>query len=199
MSDPILFADVDGVLNDHKRLVIYRDHALRLLRVVRESKCKIVLSSAWRYPGKAPGSGFPIEIDYALATHAYAAGSNCYPGLGPGSPFWCGLQLAIGNDSLEITERVIGATPPDLCYGYGRFERRIDTIKRWINLRPYRIPDRFVAIDDLRCVSELGKKHSLVTDGEVGLTDDDADRLVWMLTGKTSLHSRSTVDAKAAP
>ena len=70
----ILFLDIDGVLNGHEwdegagsnRI---RYHCIRHLnRVIAETACKIVLSSAWRYMihgGAMTMNGF----DYLLRTH----------------------------------------------------------------------------------------------------------------------------------
>ncbi len=51
----ILFLDIDGVLNIHECHpevgcgVIHRDKMHRLNTILRQTDCKVVLSSAWRY------------------------------------------------------------------------------------------------------------------------------------------------------
>lgn len=52
--DKILLLDIDGVLNDHRQWLnkyctIDPDKVRLLNRVVDQSKCRIVLASAWRY------------------------------------------------------------------------------------------------------------------------------------------------------
>ncbi len=83
---PLIFLDMDGVLNGHdydpsaKSNTILRSCVDRLNRVLEETDARIVLSSAWRYMliGKAMSlRGF----DYLLRTHGVIAdrliGATC--------------------------------------------------------------------------------------------------------------------------
>lgn len=74
MSRPTLFLDIDGVLNGHEydpeaeSNTLRRDCVARLNRVLAETDCAVVLSSAWRYMvlnGAMTITGF----GYMLRTH----------------------------------------------------------------------------------------------------------------------------------
>lgn len=70
----ILFLDIDGVLNGHEWKPLSQSNTIRrsciyqLNRVIRETDCKIVLSSSWRYMihgGAMTKTGF----EYLLKSH----------------------------------------------------------------------------------------------------------------------------------
>lgn len=66
----IIFLDIDGVLNDHGRMMnihsgIQKDKALLFNKVLDETDCMIVISSAWRYiilTGAMTIKGFEILL-----------------------------------------------------------------------------------------------------------------------------------------
>jgi hypothetical protein len=72
----VLFLDIDGVLNDHAKhpngyCGLQSDKLLWLDVIVRETGCKLVLASAWRYMilgGRMTLTGF----EYLLLTHGAA-------------------------------------------------------------------------------------------------------------------------------
>lgn len=74
----LLFLDIDGVLNGHSKLpgsmycgIVY--HCMeKLNRVIRDTECKLILSSAWRYQilcGATTLRGF----EFMLFTHGLVA------------------------------------------------------------------------------------------------------------------------------
>lgn len=87
MPDPILFLDIDGVLNGHQ---ILREagccgidpRCVRHLNLVlRRTGCKIVLSSAWRYMIHCKA----MKLDgfwYMLRTHGFTNNGNGNPIIG---------------------------------------------------------------------------------------------------------------------
>jgi len=71
---PVLFLDIDGVLNGHEKLQgspycgVRADCMARLNRIVRETGCRFVLASSWRYMvllGQMTLKGF----EYLMITH----------------------------------------------------------------------------------------------------------------------------------
>lgn len=67
----VLFLDVDGVLNSHTHrgqerpgsmMGMAQEHVDELARVVRDTRCQIVVSSTWRIGGIEPGSKFWREL-----------------------------------------------------------------------------------------------------------------------------------------
>lgn len=72
----VLFLDVDGVLNSHTRAFmdggLHVDKLLLLDDIISRSRCKIVLSSAWRYMGSGDQSVFIQCVYGALREYSYA-------------------------------------------------------------------------------------------------------------------------------
>lgn len=162
----LLFLDIDGVLNAHEPFDpvvgcgrIYHDKAERLNRVLAVTGAELVLSSAWRYQilnGWSTLEGF----GWLLRTHGVLGG------------------------------RLIGHTAADTMHdGYwdgvpGNWpvhNERGRQIADWFESNQEHLGRRYVVVDDLDLgISEAG--HPFVqTDGKVGLTDADADRLIALL------------------
>ena len=170
----ILFLDIDGVLNGHewddeaKSCNIRRECVAHLNRVVRETGCRIVLSSAWRYivhGGDMTLRGF----GYMLRTH--------------------GVVTEVG-----ATRLIVGLTrkDDDSVDPKGlRPDERARQIRDWLKvempLDERRAPNgldtlaAFAAVDD----EDHGfAEHGIPfvkTDGKRGLTAADADRLIELL------------------
>jgi Swiss Army Knife RNA repair-like protein len=157
---PILFLDIDGVLNDHQFCPnalsgqIQRDKVLLLNAVLKVTGANVVLSSAWRYlvyRGEATVAG----LDWLLRSHGMFAG------------------------------RLIGITPPDSitreAYSgdpstWPVVNERGGQVESW--LAAHAQGSAYVVLDDLDLgISECG--HPFVqTDGKVGLTEADALRVI---------------------
>lgn len=92
--NPILFLDIDGVLNTHNRLPsgycgIDRGHAEILNAILAAVPCKIVISSAWRYlvlRGDMTLKGF----EYLLLVHGICCKDRLH-----------GITAADPEDALE--------------------------------------------------------------------------------------------------
>lgn len=162
MDCPILFLDIDGVLNAHEWDAevmcgqIHPDKVDRLNRVLRATGARIVLSSAWRYIVHR-GEMNLMGMEWLLRSHRVLA------------------------------DRLVGVTAPDSMVRRPYRgdpatwtpapDERGPQISRWLRenggmARPYAV------VDDLDLgISACG--HPFVrTDGKVGLTDGDADRLI---------------------
>lgn len=158
----ILFLDIDGVLNDHGMIMdiycgIHLDKVKRLNKILNDTGCYIVISSAWRY--MILGGDMTIKgFEHLLVSH----GVNC-------------------------CQRIIGHTPSD-----NDVDTRGKQITDWINngLPPILSKlktscFKYVVVDDLDKeidiqISEAG--HPLVqTNGDIGLTDSDVERIISML------------------
>lgn len=120
-SNPIIFLDIDGVLNNHsfsdesQSSSILPPCVVRLNRILIETGARIVLCSAWRYMilGKAMTiSGF----DYLLRTHGVLSG------------------------------RLIGHTPADEDVTDRGWQ-----IQGWLDANGYSVNHSYVVIDDLDC------------------------------------------------
>ena len=81
LACPLIFLDVDGVLNSHdfnhaaKSNTLHRDKVDRLNRVIASTGARLVLSSAWRYHyyrGEMNIAG----LDWLLRSHGVAAGPD---------------------------------------------------------------------------------------------------------------------------
>jgi hypothetical protein len=152
VAGPILFLDIDGVLNGHEQDAygycrIQPGPVVHLNRILAETEARLVISSAWRYlvhSGAMTLDGFT----YMLITH----GIVCH-------------------------DRLAGVTCRDEEAG-----PRGAQITRWLDQHPRRIEGpAYVVIDDEDAgMTDAG--HPLVrTDGRVGLTHRDADAAIAIL------------------
>ena len=175
---PIIFLDIDGVLNAHEVDPIalcgqiHRDKIERLNRILCVPDSGIVLSSAWRYVvhrGEATLDG----MDWLLRSHGLRA------------------------------RRLIGITEPDtMILNGGTYNgvpcdwpvenERGRQIRKWLDVHGHR---GYVVIDDM----DLGitaEGHPFVqTDGTVGLTDHDADLAIGILRLEWSAMQPETIPA----
>jgi len=167
---PLLFLDIDGVLNDHrvndlaKSGTVLSDRAERLNRILLETGARIVVSSAWRYlilRGEMNLEGFR----WLLRTHGV------------------------------LGDRMVGHTAADTMHdgvwsgvagSWPIHNERGRQIAEWLGDRWEYKGCRYVVLDDLDLgISEAG--HPFVQcDGTVGLTDADADRAIAIIQGATS-------------
>lgn len=154
MTEPVLFLDIDGVLNDHSDYVIQPEPVRNLNRVIAKTNCVIVLSSAWRY--MIHGGAMTIKgFEYLLRSH--------------------GIQVAEG--------RLVGLTGRDEDFeaepdGWTDIRVRGRQIAAWRLGHP--VDARWVAVDDLPI--GVDQDHLVLTDGSKGLTLTDAERLIEILT-----------------
>jgi hypothetical protein len=159
----ILFLDIDGVLNGHdwndeaKSCNIRPECVAHLNRVIRETGCKIVLSSAWRYivlGGDMTLKGF----DYMLRTHG----------------------LICQSDTMNL---IVGCTVPDeLAPRPVRDGERGRQCREWLHgpENQWEV-NWFAAVDDEdHCFAEFGIP-AVITDCARGLTAEDADKLIALL------------------
>jgi hypothetical protein len=154
-SDPVLFLDVDGVLNrhgDHEagHALIRPDCAARLQRVIDATNPAVVISSAWRYQvlmGALTVRGF----EYLLVSHGIRAR----------------VVGVTGKEGDEQTEdgRTSGA-------------QRARQILTWVAANGVK---RWAAVDDTAV--EVGDRL-VRTDGDAGLTDSDVLALIALLRGQ---------------
>lgn len=157
-----LFLDIDGVLNGHdysdeaKSCNIRRECVFRLNRVVNETGCKIVVSSAWRYMihgGQMTMAGFW----YMLRTHGL---------VGHGKELFLGVTRKDRQPPTEKDER-------------GEQIRAF--VGDWNKRHADRPITRYIAVDDLDLGITAAKVPLVLTDGKVGLTDADAGELIRLL------------------
>ena len=153
----IIFLDIDGVLNDHGRMMnlycgIQKDKVEHLNKIIDATDCKIVISSAWRYMilgGEMTTKGF----EYMLLTH----GLKCHNRI-----------IACTLSDEDIPTRGL------------QISYRIEKLKSYIKEE-----FKYVVIDDLNeengiKISEAG--HPLVqTKGDVGLTEEHVNLVISLL------------------
>lgn len=159
-----LFLDIDGVLNGHEKLASgycgIRHDLVPHLNLILDSvpDVKLVISSAWRYltfRGDMTLTGF----EYLLLLH----GVKCF-------------------------ERLHGTTEPDDDVPSCHFDAAAwnDIGIRWRHQQIAQYVDRhrplrYAVVDDL----PLSVPYFVQTDGTVGLTKDDADKLIAILSPPT--------------
>lgn len=152
MSRPVLFLDIDGVINvrgDHEtgRALIRPACAATLHRVLATTGAIVVLSSSWRYQvllGAMTARGF----EHLLRSHGIAA-------------------------------QVVDVTAPDDAAQAASFatcgRHRGQQIREWLAERPH--VTRWAVVDDV----DVDVGPLVRTDPAVGLTPADGDRLVDLL------------------
>jgi hypothetical protein len=153
---PIIFLDVDGVLNGHEFLMESQSCTInpacvaRLNRIVKAADARIVLSSAWRY--MVHGHAMTLDgFGYMLRTHGFLAWIN-------------------GSDKVII----------DLTCRDEDIPERPDQIRAWLRHNGYKGNDqRYVVIDDDDF--GWGDLNVVLTDGARGLTDEDVERAIVIL------------------
>jgi len=151
-NHPIMFLDVDGVLNamgpdDRGRITTaFRRECIDALNLILATECRIVLSSAWRYQilnGDMTANGFEIML------HSHGA--------------------------TPMMGRIIGNTCADEdCAGRGL------QIDRWI--RSNEGERRYVVIDDEDDQISMCDHPLIRTDSRVGLTEVNARAAIEILT-----------------
>jgi hypothetical protein len=159
----LLFLDIDGVLNVHESDPevlcgqIHKDKVALLNRVLRETDARIVLSSAWRYlvhRGEMDLTG----LEWLLRSHGVLAG------------------------------RLVGITRPDTMRATMDYDGRPGTWPQ-VNERGQQItdylrvawPTGYAVVDDLDLGIREARHPFVQTDGGVGLTLGDAERLIELL------------------
>lgn len=156
MNRPVLFLDIDGVLNGHNFDEASKSSSLdpacvaRLNRVLDTTGCALVISSAWRYMiigGAMTLSGF----EYMLRTH----GVHCKSG-------------------------VIGHTGRDVRVS--DMNERGEQIRAWLAAHPE--VTSYAVVDDMQL--GFDGMPVVRTDGQRGLEDAHADALITLLGKKAS-------------
>lgn len=169
MTSPVLFLDIDGVLNAHEFDPdimcgqIHRDKVALLNVVLRETEAKVVLSSAWRYivyRNEANLAG----MEWLLRSHGMLANR----------------LIGITRQDTMIRGETFSGEPSMWLHTNERGAQITD----WLADNPP--PRSYAVVDDLDLgITEAG--HPLVqTTGTVGLTITDTMRLIEILncTGK---------------
>lgn len=154
---PILFLDVDGVLNGHAQPGmdggIDPNCARLLAEVVKKTRCEIVVSSAWRYMG--------IGRNSVLIQCLY------------GSLFSCLGAHEAGRVFVAIEQAIVGALP--LENPNEPPVPRDVLIESW--LRKNKKVRCWVAVDDLPCIARFGTR-AVVCDSATGMTKADAEKVI---------------------
>lgn len=145
-----LFLDVDGVLNDHTYNAVAESTTIlprcvkQLNRVLGETGCNIVLSSAWRY----------LVHNKAMKL--------------------VGFECLLRSHGVECKGKIVGLTRKDRYVN--------DPTERGRQVFEYVTKhklEQWAVVDDLDL--GFGGMPFVQTDGKVGLTSADADKLIELL------------------
>ena len=165
----VLFLDIDGVLNGHEfddeaqSCNIRRECVKHLNRVVKETGCRIVLSSAWRY--MVHGGAMTLRgFGYMLRTHGLISD--------------CGHAHLIVDLTRKDDESI---DPKDL-----KLDERAKQCREWLEWRSAFTPavTHFAAVDDEDHQFDAHGIPAVITDGKRGMTEADADELIRLLNGR---------------
>lgn len=150
---PLLFLDIDGVLNGHEwnkesLSNTLKPECVKALNKVLASPCSpcVVISSAWRY--MIAGGAMTLKgFGYMMRTHGV-------------------------DHSIDL----VGVTPPDeeiTVRGY--------QISRWLEMRYPNARPRYVVLDDEDYGITAAGHPFVRTNGSVGMGEYDADLVIEML------------------
>lgn len=161
--EPLLFLDIDGVLNTPEsyapgRALIEPACARQLQRVIDATGARLVLSSAWRYQilrGAVTLQGF----QHLLRSHGIRAH----------------VLGTTGRDARDTQQEYDGRTGP---------QERARQIRSWLADCPEAPLPRWAVVDDAKLSLADPELPIVETDGGVGLTPADADRLITLLRRK---------------
>ena len=152
---PVLFLDIDGVLNRTRHATHIRlddDLVDRLKAVVEQTQCEIVLSTFWRH--------FQEYITYILNRHGIPASHvvGRTPGVSGAS--------SLSNDPADAAQ----------------YANRAAEIRAWLDAHPG--TTRFCILDDRACAADATLAPNFVqTATEAGLSEADAARCRVILLG----------------
>lgn len=155
MVAPILFLDIDGVLNrkgcfdEIAMSSTFDPECVEILNTVldRVPSCKIVLSTSWRETLLAGEAMTLRGFEFMLRTHR-----------------------------LHVASRLLSYTTLDERIAKLRGQQ----IHFWLSVNA---PTFWAAVDDTACSSmDLLGSRFVKTDPDVGITAEDADKLVYLLT-----------------
>ena len=175
-APPVLFLDIDGVLNRTKSATHIRlddDLVERLRKLVAAIECKIVLSTFWR--------PFLPYIQYIL--HRHGLPTDCVIGSTPGA---CG-EPGISNPSNFAngsTQSAGGSSNQQLftasAFDDAQYVSRAAEIGAWLDAHPE--VARYVVLDDRPSAADARLAPRFVqTASDAGLTEEDAERCKLLL------------------
>ncbi len=153
----ILFLDIDGVLNGHEYVEeaqcsqIKPECVKHLNRILSETGCKIVLSSAWRY----------LVLQKAMTLS--------------------GFEVMLRSHGVRCISRLIGTTCFDEDKDDRYTDDRSGQIARYIASFKDPIESYAVVDDGDYGFSKCQGPRFVHTDSKVGLTKEHADRLIEIL------------------
>lgn len=157
MSAPIIFLDIDGVLNNHsvhpitKYGSIDRDKAELFNEILERTGAKFVVTSAWRY-----------------VVHC-------------GSMTWKGLQNLLYTHWIRA-DRYRDYTRPDDGVVTDRARQVTKYLSRWSKRKRM----SYVVIDDIDFGFKVAGHPFVKIDGDIGITRGDAEKVIAILMGGVS-------------
>jgi len=162
---PILFLDVDGVLNDHTfdaiacSCTVDRACVERLNQVIAATDCEIVLSSAWRYLTFGADGMTLKGLAYLLRTHWLHVDGRL-------------VDTTAADPDLPASE--LSVLGPAI---------RAKQILDWSEAHSPQSECNWCVLDDLDLPLGKNSWRLVRTDGRRGLSDADAATAIRLLSG----------------
>ena len=155
----VIFLDIDGVLNSEEffksnpNQVIDKNSMGILKNIVNKTGAAIVMSSGWR-----------LWFDDSMMPHD-------------------GYSQYLYDVLCEFDIKLLGKTP-DFSTEEIRTRKTFSHVKAkeitaWLN--EHKIVDKYVVVDDLDLKNEEINSHLVRINGQVGITKDDARRIIDMI------------------
>jgi hypothetical protein len=163
----VLFLDIDGVMN-HEGMKSHQtfdpDAVCRLNRIIKETGCKIVLSSTWRHMYRGVN-----RIEELLRLQ----------GIAPGHVL---DRTPTHHELLLLWRKGAVDKPSEHCMKFSFDVTRGMEIKAWLQLHPE--VTEWISLDDDRDMEDLDRDRLVNTTFVSGLLDEHVEEAVKILGRK---------------
>ena len=163
----IIFLDIDGILNTSSDRRINRNMVKRLSRLVKDTNSKVILHSGWRF----------------------WFNENMQPLNGQAK----NLQEELWKEGITLSGKTPDLSDEDIKKTQTFSKVKASEILSWLD-RQSDI-DSWVVLEDLDLKNETVKKHQIMPDPDTGLTDEDIDKAISLITGSAYCQSRPGIQS----
>lgn len=167
----LIFLDIDGVLNNHRlnkksgSNTLSRRCVREFNRIIEATGAKIVLSSAWRYIVLG-GAMTPTGFEYMLRTHGVIANVTVF---------------GITKEDEVCSACMRRKTHDEACPSCALLTTRGHQIQEFLD-RTFPHPTAYLVLDDLELGIAASGHPFIQTDGDRGLTREQADKAIEILS-----------------
>ena len=163
----IIFLDVDGILNTSSDRQINRNMVKRLSRLVKVSNSRVILHSGWRF-------WFTDDMQ-------------------PFNDMAKNLQEELWKEGITLSGKTPDLADEDIKKTQSFSKVKASEILLWLDRQSD--VDGWAVLEDLDLKNETIKKHQIMPDPDTGLTDEDIDKAITLITGSAYCQSRPGIQS----